>query len=560
MNNIVDSLFDKSDYNDDRVIKYVYPKKVLWSENIENPERILEIKDAQTIITSGENCLIFKRGSSILLDFGREMQGGIQIYTSIWNQEHPKYANVRVRFGESAMECMSDATDLDSSATNEHAVRDSEYRISWLGMTEIGNTGFRFVRIDMLSDLCIPVWSIRAKFQYRDMPLLGTFECDDERINKIWQTAVYTVLLNMQEYVWDGIKRDRLVWIGDMHPETSTIQYVFGKQKCVEKSLDLIRDTTPLPGIMNGITAYSMWWLLIHHDYFMHFGDIDYLARQHEYMARLIRFLGEYIADDGSITIENCFLDWPSSTNPDGQRAGVHALFTMVCDGCVDMFQALGDKESAEYSAECSNKLKKYSYTHNNLKQALALQVLSGLKNSSEAFDELLCKDGAHGFSTFLGYYILNAMAKSGNHEFALKCMKEYWGGMLDLGATTFWEDFDLNWTKNCSKIDEILPPESEKDDIHGDFGGYCYKGYRHSFCHGWASGPAPFLMEYILGIKPIQPGFKQVSIKPNLAGLKYVHGTVPTPYGIIEVKVTHNADGTQKVDYKVPCGVEVIK
>jgi hypothetical protein len=31
----------------------------------------------------------------------------------------------------------------------------------------------------------------------------------------------------MQEYLWDGIKRDRLVWIGDMYPEVSTIHAVF---------------------------------------------------------------------------------------------------------------------------------------------------------------------------------------------------------------------------------------------------------------------------------------------------------------------------------------------
>jgi alpha-L-rhamnosidase len=37
-----------------------------------------------------------------------------------------------------------------------------------------------------------------------------------------------TVHLCMQDYLWDGIKRDRLVWIGDMHPEVSTINAVFG--------------------------------------------------------------------------------------------------------------------------------------------------------------------------------------------------------------------------------------------------------------------------------------------------------------------------------------------
>ena len=39
---------------------------------------------------------------------------------------------------------------------------------------------------------------------------------------------VLQALLNMQDCLWDGIKRDRLVWIGDMHPETMSILAVFG--------------------------------------------------------------------------------------------------------------------------------------------------------------------------------------------------------------------------------------------------------------------------------------------------------------------------------------------
>lgn len=41
----------------------------------------------------------------------------------------------------------------------------------------------------------------------------------DELLNKIWNTGAFTQHLNMQEFIWDGIKRERLVWITDMHPE-----------------------------------------------------------------------------------------------------------------------------------------------------------------------------------------------------------------------------------------------------------------------------------------------------------------------------------------------------
>ena len=59
---------------------------------------------------------------------------------------------------------------------------------------------------------------------YLDVPYLGSFHCSDALLERIWDVAAYTVHLNMQQYIWDGIKRDRLVWMGDLHPEIASIQ------------------------------------------------------------------------------------------------------------------------------------------------------------------------------------------------------------------------------------------------------------------------------------------------------------------------------------------------
>ncbi len=82
----------------------------------------------------------------------------------------------------------------------------------------------------------------------------------------------------MQYYLWDGVKRDRLVWVGDMHPETSVIQAVFGYDDVVPRSLDLIRDETGLPEWMNGIPTYSMWWIIIHYGWYMQNGDLAVIS------------------------------------------------------------------------------------------------------------------------------------------------------------------------------------------------------------------------------------------------------------------------------------------
>ncbi len=78
--------------------------------------------------------------------------------------------------------------------------------------------------------------------------------------------------------------------------------------------------------------------------------------------------------------------------------------------------------------------------SHNENKQAAALLVLAGLLDPKETNERVLAVDGADRISTFLGYYVLRARAEAGDIQGSLDCIRAYWGGMLSLGATTFWK------------------------------------------------------------------------------------------------------------------------
>ena len=135
-----------------------------------------------------------------------------------------------------------------------------------------------------------------------------------------------------------------------------------------------------------------------------------------------------------------------------------------------------------------------------------------------------------------MGYYVYLAKAKRRQYEETLNIIREYWGGMLDMGATTFWEDFDIKWMENSVGIDKLVP--EGKNDIHGDFGKHCYQQFRHSLCHGWSSGPASFLIEQVAGIKILEPGCKKIKVSPDLGGLKWANISFPTPYGVVSLKL----------------------
>ena len=145
-----------------------------------------------------------------------------------------------------------------------------------------------------------------------------------------------------------------------------------------------------------------------------------------------------------------------------------------------------------------------------------------------------------------------------GKYDEALDFISTYWGAMLDLGATTFWEDLKYADVANAARIDEIVPPG--KHDIHAGGGAYCYKGLRLSLCHGWASGPTSWLTRYVLGIVPIEPGCRVLQVKPNLGPLQSVKGTFPTPYGIVTVSCTKNGRGKVVCDIQAPKGVKIVR
>jgi hypothetical protein len=180
------------------------------------------------------------------------------------------------------------------------------------------------------------------------------------------------------------------------------------------------------------------------------------------------------------------------------------------------------------------------------------------MMDAKQTAEAVLKVGGPKDVSTFYGFYVLQALAKSGDANTALDFIRTYWGAMLDLGATTFWEDFNLDWTPNAARIDELVPPG--KKDIHGDFGAYCYIGFRHSLCHGWASGPTAFLSQTVLGVKPLEPGCRRVRISPQLGNLEWVEGAYPTPRGPIRIRHERRPDRSVASTIHAPPGVTVEK
>ena len=120
----------------------------------------------------------------------------------------------------------------------------------------------------------------------------------------------------------------------------------------------------------------------------------------------------------------------------------------------------------------------------------------------------------------YMRFYELEALCRIGQQAHVLHEIKDYWGGMLRLGATSFWEAYD--------------PAESgvEHYAMYG-------RPFGKSLCHAWGASPLYLFGRYYLGVTPTGPGYETYLVEPELGGLKWMEGAVPTPAGNIKLHVT---------------------
>ncbi len=505
-------------------ISYLYPVKIALAEGeIETGNSLLKTKTMQ--IGLGENDVATVKGKSrIVLDFGKEVCGGVRVLMHYINDGEP----VRIRFGESLSEAL---TPLGvKNATNDHSPRDFAVTFSQLSDGRYGNTGFRFVCFEFTGGE-YRIKSILAACEEEKHAVIGSFSCSDPLVNEIYEVSRRTLFLCLHGgMIWDGIKRDRLVWIGDLHPETLGLLYTAGDIENIGNCLSFAAEETPPDGWMNGLSSYSFWWIVVLYDYYRFTGRKEVVEQHAEYLGKLIGNIDRSIVEDGSTVFPSDFLDWATSGTADAAE-GVAALCGIACRRAAELLAVAGKDPSV--AAKAAEKLGRRPQTELSAKQAIAMRYLACGENG-RAVGAKLTEGGAKGVSSFMSYYILSAIGKTVGAEKAIGIMKEYYGGMLGKGATSFWEDFDVSWINGSGRIDTL--PEKGEKDIHGDYGKYCYSGFRHSLCHGWSCGPIGFLAENVLGVSVKAAGCKKIEISPDLGGLSFAEGKVPTPFGTVEI------------------------
>lgn len=489
-------------------------------------------------------------GPQVVLDFGQELFGGIRLRAA----EHPFRVPVRlrVRLGES----VSEATAAQEPAT----VVDLEPGATWTS----GVTGFRFAGLELAHATAAVELERPVAFSASVEPeRQGAFACSDERLNRIWDVGARTVGLCLQGQVWDGIKRGQVVWVGDLYPALDVVAAVFGPQHHVPDSLDQIRDRTPLggskPNWMHAIPGYSLWWIHCQAGWYAYTGDRGYLEAQREYLVPLLAQVCAAIDDQGCEQFDGWrYLDWFTVDDPVAVHVGYQGLTAWALRSANGLLAVLGGEDSLrQRCAATLGRIAAYRTPPTSRKQARALLVLGGLAAPGPTNAECLAPDPAAGVTPYLGYAVLQARALAGDYAGALALIDRFWGAMLDLGATTWWEEFALDWAATSDPID--IPVRDPARDLHAGQGGNRRRGLGLSLCHAWSAGPTAWLSRHVLGVQPVEPGCRAVRIAPWLGALTHVEGAFPTPHGLIHLRHERRPDGSIAATVDAPGEVRIV-
>lgn len=484
----------------------------------------------QSIFPSFTEQLLLSESSdnSIFLDFGKESFGYIFLHQVCGS------GLIQLYYGESKEEALapSSCETFDELVINHQQPKDVKIDHS---------RAFRYVQV--IYNQTVQIKEISALYEFLPVDYHGKFRCSNEKLNNIWDTSLHTLHLTTREFFLDGIKRDRWVWSGDAYQSFLMNYYSFFNNDVCKRTLIALRGKDPVETHINHILDYSLYWIIALYDYHLYTGDTGFVRRLYPKMLSLLDFCLKRTNESGfmeGLPDDWVFVDWGEMDNK-GEVCFEQLLFCRSLE-IVSLFAKLfNDEQTAASLLAKANDLKqniihtfwdeqtgglKHSRRDGKLTEqvtryanmfALSYGYLTKEQADSVISNIMLNNNVQPIVTPYMRFYELASLCELGKHSYVTQEMINYWGGMLELGATSFWETFD---------------PALSGAEHYAMYG----RPFGKSLCHSWGASPLYIIGKYYLGVRPLEAGYSSYVIEPALGGLEWIEGTVPTPAGNIAV------------------------
>ena len=483
-------------------------------------------------VTPIEGNILEKKDSGLLLDFGKQ--------TFAFPVFHQLRGNgtVHVFYGESKEEALAGkvAETWDKfEVSAQQAYNDT-----------LMTKAFRYVHIQTDGDVTFDHFS--ALYEYLPLSYRGSFESSDTLLNKIYDVSYYTLHLNTREVHLDGIKRDRWAWSGDAYQSNLMNFYTFFDEDVNKRTMWGLRGHEPQTRHLNTILDYTFYWLIGIYEHYLYTGDTEFIKQIYPRMKSTMEFCMSRLNKDGiaeGVRGDWVFIDW-APIDKTGELSFEQLLFIRsleafsVCASLVNdetsknKYEKLYEQKRAQFDEIFwSDEHKAYLHhrkegklTSTVTRYANMFAILYDMVDDDRKAlirDNVILNNNVLAITTpYMKFYELAALCEINEHEKVLDFVREYWGGMLRLGATSFWEAYD-----------PTLPDDQHYAMYDRPFG--------KSLCHAWGANPVYLFGRYYLGVRPTKAGYQEYLIEPHLGGLEWMKGAVPTPMGDIKLHICKN-------------------
>ena len=420
-----------------------------------------------------------------LYDLGQETVGYI---------EAESVAMPQLFVGESAAEALNDKVEDFEQSTEMKEVRKGV----WRNERPLALRYFRFAGKEPTK--------ITFTEEIADVTDKLGFTGETPREQAIYDAALRTLRLCMREFLLDGVKRDRLPWAGDLSVSLLANAHSFRDPEIVKRTLKVLDSAGWEQGDINGIVDYSLWWIISQELFQRHFGDRAFLAKHYPRIAGRLESFAARANAEGLLTDDGAegsrvwlFIDW----TPDAKSTtALNAIYYGALKAGAELAGIQRQWEDADRWQKRAEQVKKTlhekawdaqrglfrfdvrdpkagHFTRHPNVYAAYFGVAEG--EELESIGRALAADDLPAVGTPYAYaYQAMALLKCGRRADARKLVEKIWGGMLDLGATTFWEGYNPAY----------------RGRKHWEF---YERPFANSLCHAWSSAPV-FLLRMLKG------------------------------------------------------------
>ena len=387
----------------------------------------------------------------------------------------------------------------------------------------------------------------------------SSFSCDSPALERVYDFCRHTIRATSFMGLFVDGDRERIPYEGDSFITMLSTQAMTADYTLVRRTIEYLSEYSMWP------TEWKQYFVSMVYEDWMHGGRTD-LVRRYWPLMRDVKSMRWLRRGDGLVATPfekpvpspdgwrfRDIVDWPRFYR-DGfvftpVNAVVNALHYRNLRELEAMARAIGEDGDAEtFAAEAAQTFASFQDalfdpargryrdgvgTDHATVQGNAMALACGVV-PEERVARVAGYVASKGFScsTYMSQFVLDALFAAGRDDDALRLMTSSgprsWLAMMESGATMTTEFWDLT-----------------------------LKGEQPDMSHAWSTAPLNAVARWVLGVRPLKPGFDEVSIAPRPGFLRRLSGTVPTPKGPVNVRYARES-GRELLEVDTPADAVV--